>query len=155
MTEIQTIITVIQDVAARENAMRYGGKSQLEVEAPKLQPYEFRGQPRIDWHSGIPNDFCAFSYSFDDNHCAAYVYVLEQPDNLKCTLRVSNCDGAHYADLPSLAKSLGDHEIARSVVETLVAATEGLKARGTIEQFVRPEGGQLASQLNWYGDGGL
>jgi hypothetical protein len=155
MTNIQRIITVLEDAAAYENATRYGGKPQLEVEAPKLQPYEFQGQPRIAWHSGIQNNFCAFSYSFDDNHCAAYVYVCEQRDELKCTLRVSNCDGAHYADLHPLPKSLTDNEIAHSIIETLITATEGLKARGSIEQFVAPPQGPLGSQLHWYNTGGL
>ena len=155
MTNIQSVITAVEGVTANENATRYGGKPQFDVEAPKLQPYEFQGRPRIDWHSGIPNNFCAFSYSFDDNHCAAYVYVLEQPDRLKCTLRVSNCDGALYADLPSISKSLDDHEIARRVVDTLVGGTECMKARGAIEQIVGPERGLLASQLHWYSDGGL
>jgi hypothetical protein len=155
MTNIHTVIAAVEDVAAHENATRYGCKPQLEVEAPKLQPYEFQGQPRIDWHSGIPNNFCAFSYSFDDNHCAAYVYVCEQAEQLTCSLRVSNCDGANYAALPALSKSLDDHEIAQSIVEALVAATNGLKSRGAIEQFVGPERGLLASQLHWYSDGGL
>jgi hypothetical protein len=73
MTNIQAIVRAVESVSADENATRYDGKLHLEVEAPKLQPYEFQGQPRIGWHSGIPNNFCAFSYSFDDNHCAAYV----------------------------------------------------------------------------------
>lgn len=155
MSDMESVISAVKDVAAYENATRYGGKPQLEVEAPKLQFYEFQGQPRIAWHSGIPNNLCVFSYSFDENHCAAYVYLFEQRDELKCTLRISNCDGAHYADLTPFSRSLDDSEIARSLVETLVAATEGLKARGTIEQFVRPERGPLASQLHWYNDGGL
>lgn len=155
MTNMQAVISAVENLAAHENTTRYGGKTQLEVEAPKLQRYEFQGQPRITWHSAIPNDLCAFSYSFDENRCAAYVYVLEQPDELKCTLRVSNCDGAHYADLPALAKSLDDNEIAHCVVTTVVAATQGLKAWSTLEQFARPNSGLLASELRWYSDGGL
>ncbi len=155
MTNIQAVITAVEQLTANENTTRYGGKPQLDVEAPKLQPYEFQGRPRIDWHSGIPNNFCAFSYSFDDNHCAAYVYVSEQSDRLKCTLRVSNIDGPHYAELPPISKSLDDHKIARCVVDTLVAGTECMKARGAIEQIVGPERGLPVSQLHWYSDGGL
>jgi hypothetical protein len=155
MINIESVISSVKDVAAYENATRYGGKPQLEVEAPKLQFFEFRGQPRVGWHSGIPNNLCVFSYSFDENHCAAYVYISEHADELRCTLRVSNRDGAHYADLMPLARSLNDSEIAHSLVETLVTATKGLKERGGIEQFVRPERGLLASKLHWYNDGGL
>jgi hypothetical protein len=152
---MESVITAVKNIAAYENTNRYGGKPQLEVESPKLEHYEFQGQPRIAWHSGIPNNFCAFSFSFDDNSCAAYVYVFEEANELKRTLRVSNCDGASYADLPTLEKSLNDVEIANSVVKTLVAATQGLKAYGSIEQFTAPEDGVLASQLDWYSNGGL
>ena len=155
MIDIQSVISAIKEMAAYENAIRYGGRTQLEVEAPKLQFFEFRGQPRIAWHSGIPNNLCVFSYSFDENYCAAYVYVFEHNDELRCTLRVSNRDGAHYTDLMPLSRSLSDSEIAHSLVETLVTATESLKARGGIEQFVPPERGLLASKLHWYNDGGL
>ena len=147
MTNIQDLITAVKDVTADENATRYGGKPQLEVEAPKLQPYEFQGRPRIGWHSGIPNNLCAFSYSFDDNHCAAYVYVFEQAYRLNCTMRISNRDGAHYAALPSVSKSLDDREIARCLVDTVVAGTECMKSRGAIEQIVGPERGWPLSQL--------
>ncbi|HKU73969.1 MAG TPA: hypothetical protein VJR02_08630 [Pyrinomonadaceae bacterium] len=155
MIDIDSVISATKNTAAYENATRYAGKPQLEVEAPKLQFFEFRGQPSVDWHSGIPNNLCVFSYSFDENHCAAYVYLCEHGDELRCTLRVSNCDGAHYADLMPLSRSLSDSEIANSLVETLVTATEGLKARGGVEQFVQPERGLLASKLHWYNDGGL
>jgi hypothetical protein len=70
-------------------------------------------------------------------------------------LRVSNCDGAHYANLQSLPKSQSDKEIAQSIIEALVASTEGLTARGGIKQFVAPANGLLGSQLHWYSDGGL
>lgn len=155
MIDIESIISATKDVAAYENATRYAGKPQLEVEAPKLQFFEFQGQPRADWHSGIPNNLCVFSYSFDENHCAAYVYLFEHGDELRCTLRVSNCDGAHYADLMPLSRSLNHSEVAHSLVETVITATEGLKARGGIAQFVQPQRGLLASQLHWYNDGGL
>ena len=155
MIDIQSVISASKDMAAYESAIRYGGRTQFEVEAPKLQFFEFRGQPRIAWHSGIPNNLCVFSYSFDENHCAAYVYVFEHNDELRCTLRVSNRDGAHYAGLMPLSRTLTDNQIAHSLVETLVSATEGLKARGGIEQFVRPEAGLLGSKLHWYSDGGL
>jgi len=155
MTSIQAVIAAVKDVTADENAMRYGGKPQLEVEAPKLQTYEFQGRPCVGWHSGIPNNLCTFSYSFDDTHCAAYVYILEQADRLNCTMRISNCDGAHYAVLPSIPRSLDDREIARCVVDALVAGTECMKSHGAIEQVVGPGRGLLASQLGWYSDGGL
>jgi hypothetical protein len=155
MTDIQAIVTAVTQVIANENATRYRGKPQLDVEAPKLQPYEFQGLPRIDWHSGIRNNLCAFSYSFDDSHCAAYVYVFEESDALKCTLRVSNIDGSHLAELPSISRSLDDHKIARLVVDTLVAGTECMQARGAVEQCVGAKRRLLTSQLKWCSDGSL
>lgn len=36
MIDIESVISATKDVAACENAARYAGKPQLEVEAPKL-----------------------------------------------------------------------------------------------------------------------
>ena len=155
MTNIETLIAAVQDVLANENATRYGGKTQLQIDAPKLEIYEFQNRPRIQWHSGIPNSFCAFSFSFDNDHCAAYVYVWDQPFSLNCTLRVSNIDGAHYAALPPVSKSRDDYEIARHLIDMLVAGTECTKSRGPIKQFVEPEGGRLGCHVQWYSNGGL
>jgi hypothetical protein len=57
--------------------------------------------------------------------------------------------------LKALPKSLDDEEIARSILETLVAATESLKARGGVEHFVGSARGLLGSPLTWYSDGGF
>ena len=154
MTDIHAIIAAVRRATDDENKTRYRGKPHLEIEAPKLQLYEFQGCPKIGWHSGLPNDFCCFSYSFDDNHCAAYVYVLDRADLLQCTVRVSNCDGAYYARLPSIPKSGAGSEIAGDLVDTLVAATEVMGARGTLKELgIAPR--LLSGRLDWYSDGGL
>lgn len=154
MTNIDAIIAAVGDLAENQNAGHYEG-TQLKVEAPKREVYLFQDRPRIDWHSGIPNHLCAFTDSFDENHCAAYVYVWEEIDRLKCTLRISNIDGAHYANLPYVSKSLDDREIAKRVIDLVITGTERLKARGTIEHVIGSERWLTSSQLHWYGAGGL
>lgn len=155
MTNIDSLIGVVRTVTANENAARYSGKAQLKVAVPKLEHYLFQDRPRIDWHSGIPNHLCSFTDSFDDDHCAAYVYVWEEQDRLKSTLRLSNIDGAHYAQLLYLSKSLTDLEIATRVVDSVTAGTELMSARGTIEQQVRLERGLFPAEIEWYSDDGL
>lgn len=100
MTDSDTLISAVRRMAANENDARFGGRPRLKIEAPMVEIYLFQHQPRIAWHSAIPNHLCAFIDSFDDNHCAAYVYIWEEETGLKCTLRLSNIDGAHHLDLP-------------------------------------------------------
>ena len=154
MTNIDALFKAVEELLENENVGRYG-KTQLKVEAPKHEVYLFQDRPRIDWHSGIPNHLCAFTDSFDENHCAAYVYVWEEIHRLKCTLRISNIDGAHYADLPYISKSLDDREIAKRVIDLVITGTERLKARGTIEHVIGSECWLSSSELPWYSTGGL
>src|ERR1051325_394126 len=153
MTHIDAVIAALEDLAENENASRCGAK--LKVDAPKREVYLFQDHPRIDWHSGIPNHLCAFTDSFDENHCAAYVYVWEEIDRLKCTLRISNIDGAHYAGLPYISKSLDNREIAKRLIDLVITNTKRLKARGTMEQVIGPDRWLTSPQLHWYGTGGL
>lgn len=152
MTNIDAVFKAVEELVENENVGGYG-RTQLKVEAPKREVYLFQDRPRIDWHSGIPNHLCAFTDSFDENHCAAYVYVWEEIDRLKCTLRISNIDGAHYAELPSISKSLDDHEIAKRVIELVITSTERMKARGSIEHVIGSERWLTSSQLHWYASG--
>ena len=154
MTNIDAVIAAVQDRADNENINRYG-RTQLKVDARKREFYLFQDRPRVDWHSGIPNHLCAFTDCFDENHCVAYVYVWEEVDRLRCTWRISNIDGAHYAELPYISKSLDDRDIAKRVIDLLIIGTERLKARGTIEDVNGSERWVTSFQLQWYGAGGL
>jgi hypothetical protein len=128
MTNSYNLISAVQCLAANENANRFGGKPRLKVDAPKVEVYLFQSRTRIDWHSDVPNHLCAFIDSFDNDHCAAYVYLWEEEDRLRCTLRLSNIDGAHREDLPYLSKSLNDHQIAERVIASVITGTEPMKA---------------------------
>jgi|SRR5882724_35705 len=126
MTNLNNLVSSVRTLAISS------GITKLEVDAPKLEYFIFQNQPRVAWHSAIPNDFCAFIYSFDDDHCAAYVYVREEEHQFKCTLRISNIDGPHHEALPHIPTSLEDNEIAEQVIASVVAGTERMKARGSI-----------------------
>ena len=132
MTDTETLISTLRMMIADENNARFSGAPKLSVDSPKVEIYLFQNQPRIAWHSAVPNHFCAFINSFDDNHCAAYVYVWEEEALLKCTLRLSNIDGAHHLELPSIPKSLDDYRIAGRVVAAVLDGTERMKAKGTL-----------------------
>jgi hypothetical protein len=70
-------------------------------------------------------------------------------------LRISNIDGAHYAELPNISRFLDDREMARRVIDLVIASSETLKAKGTIEHVIGSESWLTSSQLHWYGAGGL
>lgn len=133
MTNFEALISEVKYLAAKENDTRFGGRIQLKVDSPKVDVYLFQNQPRIAWHSGIPNHLCAFTDSFDDNHCAAYVYVWDEGLRLKCTLELSNIDSGHREELPYISTSVDDREIAERVIASLVAGAERMKARGPVE----------------------
>lgn len=143
MTNSYTLISEVRSLVAHENDTRFGGKLRLKVDAPKVEIYLFQDVPRIAWHSAIPNHLCAFVDSFDNNHCAAYVYVWEEDDRLKCTLKLSNVDDEHHEELPYISKSLDDHQIAERVIASVIAGTERMKATGTIGHGVGQERGHI------------
>jgi hypothetical protein len=134
MTNLDNLTSVIRTLASKENVSRYGGKTQIEVEAPKVDVGIFQDRPLIGWHSDVPNHLCVFSFSFDNDHCAAYVYVWEEDSRLRCTLVLSNIDSGHYEELPYISKSVDDHEIAERLIASLIPGTERMKASGAIEQ---------------------
>ena len=132
MTDLHTLIATVRDYAANENVIRYGGRDQLKVKAPFVDVFLFENCPKIRWHSAIPNDMCAFTESFDDNHCAAYVYLCEEETRFRCTLELSITDEGHREDLPYISKSLDDHEIAQRVIASVVAGTKRMKPSGAV-----------------------
>lgn len=132
MTNLNNVISAIRDLAGIENTARFGGRSHVKVDAPKIQePFIFQNRVHIDWHSGVPNHVCAYSETFDDEHCAAYVYLWQQGDHFACTLRLANEDGAHHEPLARIACSCDDRDIAQAVIASVIAGTQRLKRRTT------------------------
>jgi hypothetical protein len=122
MTDLNTLISVVNAHAANENKVRFGGKDKLKVEQNKIEVTKLEQRVVWDWHYGVPNDFCVFIDVLDPH--AAYVFVKLEDDVLKRTLVVS--DGKDYRDyreLPPLERSLDENEIARQLIESVVAAT--------------------------------
>ena len=123
MTDLTTLISVVQAHVANENQARFDGKQRLKVEKPKRIVFEWQHRIIIDWHYGIPNHFCVFIDTFDDDHNAAYVYVWEGEDVLKRVLITSYKDGPEDPkELPDLDKSLDDDEIARQLLASVIDA---------------------------------
>lgn len=141
MSNVDGLVSVIKSLAAKENDARFRGITRLKADAPKYEDDPLQIFRTLGWHSGIPNDLCTYIDTFDDEHCASYVYLREQGDRFKCTLKLSNIDGAHQEDLPSIPTALDDREIAQHVIASVIAATERMEARGVVEQIVGPERG--------------
>jgi hypothetical protein len=133
MTNLYNLIAAVEHEAVNQNVTR-DKKPQLQVKAPFVDVFLFQNQPKIAWHSAIPNHLCAFTNSFDDDTCAAYVYLWEEDSRFRCTLELSNIDAGHVEDLSYIPKSLNDQEIAQQVIASVVAGTRRMKARGDIEQ---------------------
>lgn len=122
MTDLNTLISVVNAHAADENRVRFGGRDILNVEQNKIEVTKLEQRIVWDWHYGVPNDFCVFIDVLDPH--AAYVFVRLEDDVLKRVLVVSDGeDYRNHQELPSLEKSLDDNEIARQIIESVVAAT--------------------------------
>jgi hypothetical protein len=125
MTDLDTLISIVQAHATNENRIRFGGKDKIKVEKDKKFIMVLYDRASIGWHYEVPNHFCVFIDTFAPGHYAAYVYVWEEEDILKCTLRISGKDGAEDPqELLSLNKSLDDDEIASMLIETVIYATK-------------------------------
>jgi hypothetical protein len=133
MTNRDAVVSALRILAAKQNDTRFGGIARLKIDSPKLEHFLFQDRPRTVWHGGIPNHICAFTDSFDNNHCAAYVYVWDEGLRLKCTLELSNIDSGHREELPYISTSVDDNEIAELVITSLIAGTERMIARGSVE----------------------
>src|SRR6266436_1838455 len=135
MTNLYNLIAAVEHEAANENLTR-PKRPQLKVAAPFVDVFLFQNRPTAAWHSAIPNRLCAFTDSFEDDTCAAYVYLWEEESRLKCTLELSNMDTGHIEDLAYIPTSLNDREIAQRVIASVVAGTKRMKAKGNIEQTI-------------------
>ncbi len=125
MTNLNTLVSVLQIRVTDENNVRFGGKTRLKVEVPKLEIVDLKHRVLIEYHSGVQNHFCVFIDTFDDAHCAAYVYVWEQEETLKCTLRISDTEGEREPEgLADIPKSLDDDDIAQRLIDSLIDGTE-------------------------------
>src|SRR5436305_969473 len=90
MTNRDAVVSALRILAAKENDIRFDGIARLKVDSEKREHFLFQGRPQSAWHGGIPNDVCVFIDWFDDDHCAAYLYLLEQDGRFNCTLQLSN-----------------------------------------------------------------
>ncbi len=132
MTNLNNVISALRELANIENDARFGGRTQIKVDSPKLQePFIFQNAVQIHPHSGIPNDVCAYTDAFDDDHCAAYVYLCQQDSHFICKLRLANEDGAHHEPMPSIPCSLDDHTIAQTVIASVITGTQRFGRRST------------------------
>jgi hypothetical protein len=117
MIDIDTLISTVKAHAAHENATRFGGRNRINVE-------QYKGVGIGGVFSDIPNNFCVFINTPDNpGPRAVYLYVKREEGVLKCTLRLSDKikDFREDRELPSLPMSLGNDEIARQLVASVVA----------------------------------
>ena len=122
MTDLNTLISVVNAHAASENNVRFSGKDRIKVEEKKREVTVLDQRVEVYWHYGVPNDFCVFIEVLDPR--AAYVYVRLEDENLSRTLVIS--DGMDYferRELSPLERSLDDNQIARQLVEAVVTST--------------------------------
>jgi hypothetical protein len=95
MTNIHNLRTTVEAHAIAYNKVRFD-EAQIKVKEKKSHITVLSDRILPGWHYGVPNDFCVFIDTLDNDHCAAYVYVLteECADVLKLTLVISDEDGA-------------------------------------------------------------
>jgi len=125
MTNLDTLISVVNAHAAEENRIRFGGRDKIKVEKDKKFVMVLDNRVSVGWHHEVPNHFCVFIDTFPPNHYAAYVYVWEEEEVLKRTLVISDEEATYEPrELLPLSKSLDDEAIARDLIESVVSATK-------------------------------
>jgi len=125
MTNLDTLISIVNAHAANENRTRFGGRDKIKVEKDKKFVVALDSRVSVGWHHEVPNHFCVFIDTFPSNHYAAYVYVWEEEEVLKRTLVISDEEATYEPqELSPLSKSLDDDAIARELIESVVDATK-------------------------------